>query len=265
MAAVDFFLKANDTLPVLYTTLTDTQGNPVDLTDATGVAFVMSPEATDDITVNAPAAIAGAPVAGNVQYEWAEGDTAIQGAYVASFIVSYLSGRQTYPSQDFINILIQPGVTGVPAVVSPFCSIADVQNITGQSVQDISLTVAWSVIEGVIGRPASELLISLDDNATFVLTTRDQYWLQKATAFQAAWVEANPDFWSAYDINNANQSGQSGTFNVDGLLVAPMARRALRYVTWMKVRSVKIQRPFPYARIINPTVNDNLGHPWNSM
>jgi len=265
MPAYDFLIKQNDSLPVLYTTLTDTEGNPIDLTTASGVQFVMSPEATSETTVNAEAVVAGSPLDGNVQYEWSAGDTAVDGAYVASFVVIYPEGRQTYPSQDFINILIQPGVTGVTPVVSPFCTIQDVYNITGQSVQDSSLTVAWSVIEGIIGRPAYELQEPDNTSNLVVLTVRDQYWLQKATAFQAIFVEANPDWFSSFDISATSQSGQSATFNQDGLIVAPMARRALRFVTWMKTRSVKIQKPYPYGQLLRTSQNDNVGPPWGPV
>jgi len=276
----DFFIKAGDTLPVLYTQLQDSTGEPIDLTSATSVSFGMALEGADTLVVNEDAVIAGDPANGNVQYNWQTADTAEPGSYQACFKVNYPGGTQTFPSDDFINILVQPSLTSAQANTPPaFVSLTDVTAVTGRTdVSEPSLVLAWSVIEGIIGRPLYELLVTLGETDIIddivggqslagvdVLTQRDQYWLKSATCWEAAWVTDNPDTFSSYDVATINQSGQSAQLSSDALLVAPMARRCLRWLTWTKTRSVKIQRPFPYARLLNPTVNDDLGRPWNTM
>jgi BppU N-terminal domain len=272
---VDFAIKGGDTLPVLETLLTDSTGAPIDLTGASAILFQMALDGATELTVAADAIIIGDATNGTVQYAWAPGDTAIPGSYNACFTVAYPTGNQTFPSDDFISILVQPTLITPPVSTGPaWVQLSDVAQVTGRTdIDGRSLALAWSVIEGIIGRPLYELLVSLGENYDIigvdtpqnvdVLTTRDQYWLKCATAWEAAWVTDNPDTFSAFDVSTINQSGQSATLLVDGLLVAPMARRCLRWVTWQKTRSVKIQRPFPFARLINPTVNDDLGRPWN--
>ncbi len=265
MAAVDFYTKAGDTLPVLLTTLLDSTGSAIDLTDAVSVAFKMAADGADTLTVDSSANIVGPPTAGEVQYAWQAGDTDVAGSYNGAFVVTYATGEQTFPSAGFISILIQPNLTSDTDSAAPFCTVADVTSITGRGdVDPAAISVAWSVVESVTGRPLYELTGVLEGDK-IVLTDRDQYWLQRAIAWQSVWVTDNPDVFSAFDVTNTAQSGSSGTFNVDGLVVAPMCRRALRWITWTKTRSVKIQRPFPYARLLNPTATDDLGHPWSGM
>jgi hypothetical protein len=262
----DFYIKSGDVLPVLATSLTDALGDPIDLTQAIGVQFLMAAEGSQNLAVNASALVTGLPADGTVQYIWAPGDTNIPGNYLASFQVSYPGGVQTFPSDGFIAVSVQASLfsqAGPPP--ETFCSLADVTSVTGRTdVNETNLAVAYSVIEGLIGRPLYELLVGLGAEED-VLTDRDQYWLKCATAWEAAWVTDNPGTFSSYDAINVNQSGTSGTLLADALVIGPMARRCLRWVTWLKSRSVKIQRPFPYARLMNPTINDDLGAPWNQM
>jgi hypothetical protein len=273
---VDFFIKAGDTLPVILSSLTDADGDAIDLTLATEVSFLMAPEGSSTISASGAAEIVGAAAGGQVQYVWQTADTATPGYYIASFVVAYASGTQTFPSEGFIRVKIGASVSTQPtSPTNAICAVSDVLAVTGRTVTQEDLSIAWSVMEGIIGRPLFELLVSLGADIDIVgidgpegvdvLTTRDQYWLKCATAWEAAWVTDNPDTFSSFDVATLSQSGQSATLLSDGLIVAPMARRCLKWVTWMKTRSVKIQRPFPYARLINPTVNDDLGRPWNSL
>src|ERR1017187_2783152 len=237
MAAVDLFLKAGDTLPAVYTSLTDATGAPIDLTTATSVTFSMAIEGSSTLPVDASTAEFVSPrTSGVVQYPWTDGDSDVAGSYLAAFTVAWPGGSQTFPSEDAIHILVQPNLTDAQPATAPFATNADVKQITGQDVEDTDMAIAWSILEIVSGRPLYELTVPDTD----VLTARDQYWLKQAIAWQSVWIAANPDFFSHYDVANVNQSGQSGTLNQDGLVVAPMARRALRNLTWTKNRSVKI-------------------------
>ena len=262
MAAVDLFLRAGDTLPVVDTTLTDSTGAPIDLTTATGVTFNMALKGSSELTVSSPAAVSGTPSNGQVQYAWASGDSDIPGSYLAVFVVEWSSGSQTFPSEGAISILVQPSLTDAQPTIAPFCTIEDVKAITGQDIDDGSMAIAWAVCEVMCGRPLYELTVVESD----VLTARDAYWLKVAIAWQSVWVAANPDFWSTYDMSTMSQSGQGGTPNPDGMVFSPLARRALLRLTWTKTRSVKMQRPVPFYRFADPTRHDDLGSgTWRGM
>ncbi len=262
MANVDMFMVSGDTLPVVDTTLTDATGAPIDLTDATGVTFQMALEGSSVLTVDEAASVSDTPTDGRVQYAWDGGDTDVPGTYFASFVVAFAGGNQTFPTQGYLNVLVSPNLTDAQPAVAPFASPADVKLVTGQPCDDASLAIAWSILEVVSGRPLYELTVPDTD----VLTARDRYWLRAAICWQAIWIAANPDFFSTYDIANMNQSGQSATLNTDALVVAPMARRALRNITWIRSRSVKIQRPIPWYRFMDPTRHDDLGQgTWRGM
>jgi hypothetical protein len=262
MANIDMFMVAGDSLPAVDTTLTDSTGAPIDLTSATGVAFHMALAGSDVLTVDSPAAMSDTPTDGTVTYSWDDTDTSVPGTYLASFVVSYPGGNQTFPTEGYLSILVQPNLTDAQPAIAPFASPADVQKVTGQSCDDSALAVAWSILEVVAGRPLYELTVPDTD----VLTVRDQYYLRAAICWQAVWITANPDFFSSYDTTNMNQSGQSATFNQDGLVVAPLARRALSRITWIKSRSVKIARPIPWYRFMDPSRHDDLGQgTWRGM
>jgi hypothetical protein len=63
-----------------------------------------------------------------------------------------------------------------------------------------------------------------------------------ATAYQAAWITDHPDLFTHTDIQSINQDG---IFYVhqheNSYLIAPMARRALRRLSWMRQRNIRIR------------------------
>lgn len=73
-------------------------------------------------------------------------------------------------------------------------------------------------------------------------TRRDLYWLRQAVAFQAAWLADTPDYLERNDVESASQDGQSVTLKQDALVLAPLARRAIKKLSWRGSRSI---RPVP--------------------
>ena len=262
---IDFTIQGGDTLPAIYTSLTDATGAPIDLTSALSVTFSMALEGSDTLTVSDPADVIGTAAQGNVQYAWSAGDTDTPGSYLACFTVTYPYGSQSFPSNGFIRVLVQPSLTDAPLSTAPsFVTTADVKTITGRDVTAADLSLAWSILEGVIGRPAYELLATDPGNA---MTDRDKYWLSKAASFQAVWIVEHPDTFNSLDVVNINQSGQSATLARDALIVSPVARSHLRWVGWLKTRSVRIQRPRRYGLGQNwqNGAGDTQGPAWTGL
>ena len=100
-------LKQGDTFPPLRAEVTDSEGNPIALTDAS-VLFVMAPSTGGAPIVSAPAQVTGE---NEVTYQWAEGDTDVAGKFYGEFVVTLPSGRiLTAPNGESIRLHILRGV-----------------------------------------------------------------------------------------------------------------------------------------------------------
>lgn len=103
--ASDFNIRANDRLPPIIATLKDAAGAVVDLSPVgTTVKFQMVDAASFAIKVNATAAITNG-AGGIVQYDWLAADTDTAGNYLATWEVTWPSGKkQTFPTAANLTI-----------------------------------------------------------------------------------------------------------------------------------------------------------------
>lgn len=109
--------------------------------------------------------------------------------------------------------------------VTPWATTRDVKSITDHDVTEIQRRIAVATLETMTG------LIEEIDRPD--ISDRDRYFLKLATAYQAAFVADNPDLFSRNDVTSASQDGESASFrNVDAHLLAPLARKALRRLSW---------------------------------
>lgn len=103
----DITLKRGDTTPALDAQLFGSDGNPVDLTDAVRVRFIVV-DAKGTKIIDSDAQVSSAPE-GRVRYLWQQGDTDNVGNYRAEFEVTFADGRVgTYPNDRYLNIRILP-------------------------------------------------------------------------------------------------------------------------------------------------------------
>ena len=103
-----FYIKENDTKPVLTAFLTDANDAAVNLTGAT-VTFNMRIEPRGTLKVNAGAATVEDAESGKVSYSWAAdgADTHLAEDYEAEFQVVYAGGgKQTFPGRNYILVHI---------------------------------------------------------------------------------------------------------------------------------------------------------------
>lgn len=100
-----FFIKQNDTRPIISATLIDGDGSNVNLDGAT-VKFIMRKVGATSATTDASATIADA-TKGKVTYSWSASDTATVGSYEGEFEVTFAGGGvQTFPNNRYIDIEI---------------------------------------------------------------------------------------------------------------------------------------------------------------
>lgn len=99
-------LKRGDTRAALQATLLDGNGQPVNLTTAAGVRFLMKASGATTAKVARAATIQNA--AGGVVWQvWEAVDTDTAGVYQAEFEVTYVDGRvETFPAGDYIPVVI---------------------------------------------------------------------------------------------------------------------------------------------------------------
>jgi len=100
-----FYIKQNDTRPILSATLVNSDGSVPDLTGST-VVFKMRKLGESSAKVDAAAAITGATT-GDVQYTWIGANTDTVGSYEGEIQVTFAGGGvQTYPNSKYIEIEI---------------------------------------------------------------------------------------------------------------------------------------------------------------
>jgi len=106
----DFALKQHDRKPSIQATLT-TGGAPVNLAGCT-VKFIMALTAGGAPVVNGSAVIVD-PTKGIVRYDWAAGDTAVTGSYLAEWQVTDGSGLEwTFPTLSYHTVQINADLDG---------------------------------------------------------------------------------------------------------------------------------------------------------
>lgn len=86
MADISYVL--GDTAPSVFGTLTDSNGDPFNLTGAT-VRFQMRESIDRRFSVSSPATIVGAATAGEVRYDWQDGDLYMAGDFVTHWLVTF--------------------------------------------------------------------------------------------------------------------------------------------------------------------------------
>jgi hypothetical protein len=100
-----FYIKQNDTKPILSATLINGDGSVASLSGAT-VLFKMRKSGETSPTVDSSATISDA-ANGQVVYSWSASDTTTVGSYEGEFQVTYAdSGIQTFPNSRYIEIEI---------------------------------------------------------------------------------------------------------------------------------------------------------------
>ena len=102
----DFYIKQNDTSPAIQSTLKDSDGDPVDLTDATVKFHMVDNDGEVKINTSDHVSIIGDPLSAVVKYEWQPDDTKDKGIYEAEWEVTYSDGIiETFPNSS--NIIIK--------------------------------------------------------------------------------------------------------------------------------------------------------------
>lgn len=140
---------------------------------------------------------------------------------------------------------------------------ADVLTYTGSK-------VAYDIIADAIPQAISTVEIITGafltaDDRTVPLFKADAAWIKRAVIYQTLWILEHPDSTTQQNFSSLSQDGQSVS-NRDGLdvILAPLAKRALKQCSWAKHGTIRLQSPFRIYTQVDATVSDNHGG-WTNL
>lgn len=225
--------------PSFEVVLRDQNNEPVDLTLATSVTFRMHLVGDNTTFISGLCSVLDEE-GGIVAYPFLPSDTEIPGTYIATISAVLPSGAQTFPYNDYYLIQVEPDLiddVNDPVFDLVFATVANARSM-GYELTAKELVRAQGHIESVCGRMI-EAIQSSD------LSTEDAAILKKATVYQAVWVAANGDVEERTDvtqIRTAGLSGESAMLTTDGIVLAPLARRLLTRLSWVRSRSIRTSK-----------------------
>lgn len=137
----------------------------------------------------------------------------------------------------------------------------DVLTYTGVEVTQQQLTIASGTIDMHAAR-------TYDDVSR--VGARDQHWLKLALCYQAAWVVAQFDLFQRLNITALGQNRSVTQLGPDAMTLGPLAKKALRRVSWLKSRSLHTQSAFTDGIGVfgvDPlsSASDDVGGPWTQI
>lgn len=108
-----------------------------------------------------------------------------------------------------------------------------VASLTGLTVTAADIAAAQGIIELKTG-------VLIEQYPT--LWGRDAAWIGRAVAYQAAFMSEHPDLFSRMRVGSASQEGQSFAGTGDYMTVAPLARAAMKRLSWKGTHSTSHER-----------------------
>lgn len=133
-----------------------------------------------------------------------------------------------------------------------WCTAEDVKSVTGVTVDDKAITQARGIIETKTG-------VLQEQYPT--LWGRDRAWLLRAVAYQAAYMVEHPDLFSLVDADSIGQDGQSMSGRGAWLALAPLAKSAIRRLSWKGTHSTRALAPNERRPSSDLDEVDRLGRP----
>lgn len=110
MAAHAFHIKQHDLRPPLTRILRDEDGDPINLTGAEAVRFLMAASGSPQALIATTCSVLSA-TGGEVEYGWGQGQTATVGYYQGEFEIRWAASTpQTVPNVGFVDIVIGRGI-----------------------------------------------------------------------------------------------------------------------------------------------------------
>lgn len=147
-----------------------------------------------------------------------------------------------------------------------WATIEQVSEVTGVPVTEITeedINRAQAVIDVKAGRTfdMQEMLENYERR-------RDLHFLKLAVAYQTVWMMAQPDYFTRSSVKSIGQDGVHVDFQPWAIELAPMAKAALRRLSWKGSRSVKVAKGDHIRRRIPPAgspIYDTEDDVWEAL
>lgn len=235
-------------------------GPSVDLLSGPTVNIVRLSD--NDNTVPETTAGINHPALGTYTFNW----TPAMDAQLGDYLVIWRGidqDSQAVQASEVVQVTITAALAGTWATPS------EASAITGQTITQAQLDVAYHVIE---------LFAGVVVNARPRLTNRDLRQLKKAEAYQAAWMAAQIDLTGRSDATLVSQDGlQYSKGDQDMHILGPLAKAALVRLSWMRTRTIDPLTPDQALALRNKVTAETMGtsggddleddpfHPWVPM
>jgi len=171
----------------------------------------------------------------------------------------WIAVTDTSPSWvgDLITHEVGPATAG--ELPGTWCTVTDVLTFANKQVTQADVNVAQQMIEAIVRRVWRET-----DS-----TTRDYYWLQRATAWQARYVSAHPEILDMLDVQSISQDGLAISFKPGDtqmrVLYSPMALRILNDLFRASNTTIRYNSAFQKNRLTKTGVTAGSSIPWNNL
>jgi hypothetical protein len=166
---------------------------------------------------------------GVYQYTW----VIPSGAPLGDHLVSWSANSGAATSAETVAVFSSASTT--------WCTLDDVVQVTGSTVTQAQLLQAGISIDVACARPYA---VDVAGAANQRIGSRDLYWLKTACAYQASWLSQQVDAMTRVDALAVQTGRRMLMLRDTALFLAPLARRAIQHVSWLKDRSVHVQSGF---------------------
>lgn len=182
-------------------------------------------------------------------FQWAVGTSQAVGDYVAVWNATYAGSAVQASEIATVNAY------GVGTFLT-WCDITlALDTIQGQGNVNAVNPVAWvKDVTGLTLTPQqvmnAQQVLNMYSNYTpeasgFNMQPFDLMWLRYGLAYQAVWMSQQPGLLYRAEIDSISQDGLSTHFtDPRNIMLAPLALRSLKQLSWQKSRSLRVRTPF---------------------
>lgn len=157
---------------------------------------------------------------------------------------------------DLRTTEVGPGTPGT--LPGTWCTVTDVLTYTGRPVTQQDVNAAQGMLEALIHRVWR----------TTDAGKRDYYWLTRACAWQALYVNAHPELATMMDVSSISQDGLSITFKQTGQSLAIYSPVALRFLSSLfrgSNTTIRLNSAFQKNRLTRVGITAGSTVPWSNI
>lgn len=190
---------------------------------------------------------------GLYSFQWAVSTSQEAGDYVAIWNASYASSAvqsseivtvQPYNNSVFLtwcDITLTEDLINGQGNVNAVNPVTWVYNVTGSTLTTQQVQNAQQVLNMFSNYTP--------ESSGFNMQPFDLMWLRYGLAYQAVWMPSQAGLLQRDMTKSLSQDGLSVTFDTDQgtertMMLAPLALRSLKQLSWQKSRSLRVRTPF---------------------